>query len=375
MLRQSVPSRFDSLLVGGVSLVLCNRLNVAALRTVLVRNRPEIISEYDRCSRFVNRTDAGTLGTRTFPVSWDSVNDYPVGLARFAFACESNWTYRWQISSRFQVVSDVLARICNARWADRFDSGRSGKGFQPLRFDVIPQDYATRFCNRFDSGGAGSALFSARKQAFVRPGWKILAENIVTNEMYELGFLDYETENPVLENVFLPDGDYEIQVLTSSLFWRDTLDTEVRLISVRPGERLSPLPVLYNLRSTIVQGETTIYWPANQSSVSDCVFGVWYSPKSPVPTDGPPDETVWYSPQMTEYQTSFRQNAPCYVAVAAIRTGNESEMGKIHELYLDWSNTKPRHPDDVVVFDKLLPVYDPNILSIEQENPDLSLWG
>jgi len=194
-------------------------------------------------------------------------------------------------------------------------------------------------------------FFPARKQAFVRPGWRIIAKNIETGEFLDLGFIDGESENRSLEGIFLPDGDYEVSVLTSSLFWKDASDFDVRLLSIRPGEEVSSLPTIYNLRSSISQGETTIYWSASPSEVEDCVFGVWYSANSPVPTDGPPTETVWYFSEMSEYQMSFRQSAPCYVAVAAMRPGDNPEIGKVHELYLDWKSTPPRPPDDVVVID------------------------
>jgi len=54
---------------------------------------------------------------------------------------------------------------------------------------------------------------------------------------------------------------------------------------------------------------------------------------------------------MTEYQTSLRQSAPCYAAVAAMKPGNNPEIGKIHELFLDWKSTPSRPPDDVIVID------------------------
>lgn len=375
LLPQTLPNRFDGFRHGGIPLVYCNRFTVAALRVELVYNRLNIVRELETHGVFGNRYDAVTLANAVFPACWDSANDYPLGLTRLAFAYESNWAYRWRIGNRFQVISKIVARVSSARWPGRFNSGRKGKGFLPVCFNVIPQDFATYFRNRFNSLGAHYTLFPARKQALVRPGWKILAKNIATNELFELGFIAADEENSALENVLLPDGDYEIQVLTSSLFWKDTMNNETRTISIRLDGGSSPLPTIYNLRSTISQGETTILWSANKSKVSDCVFGVWYSSSSPVATVGPPSETVWYSSEMTEYQTSIRQNAPCYAAVSAIRTGNEPEMGKIHEIYLDWRNVKPRHPDDVVIFDTPLSAYDANIMNIEQENPEISLWG
>jgi hypothetical protein len=122
-----------------------------------------------------------------------------------------------------------------------------------------------------------------------------------------------------------------------------------------PSAPFSPFPLVYNLRSSVGEGMTTIRWSANPSEVAGCVFGVWYSPDSPVDVSRPPDNTVWYSNTMTEYQTSFQQNAPAYVAVAPIRTGNESEVGIVKELCLDWNNAPPRAPDDVVLLNKPLP--------------------
>jgi hypothetical protein len=213
------------------------------------------------------------------------------------------------------------------------------------------------FYNRFDSAQHGLYLHPARKQAFVRPGWRIIAKNILTSETRDLGFIDQasdaDTSPPsavcCLPSVSLPDGDYEISVLTSSLFWKDASDFEVRLLSIRSGEEVSSLPLIYNLRASVSQGETTIHWSASGSDVEDCVFGVWYSSQSPVPTDGPPSETVWHFSELTEYQTSFRQSAPCYAAVAAMKPGDEPEIGKVHELFLDWKSTPPRPPDDVIV--------------------------
>ena len=220
----------------------------------------------------------------------------------------------------------------------------------------------------------GTAL-RYRHWSVVKPGWRIVARNIVTGESFELGFIDTDAENPVLEGIFLPDGDYEITVLTSSLFWKDCIDREIRTISTRPGEEITPLPTIYNLRSAVLEGVSTIRWSANQSELDDCVFGVWYDSQSPVDINRPPDATVWYYSSQTEYATTFSQNAPAHVAVAAMRTGNEPETGKVHELYLDWSNVPPRCPDDVVVLNAPLPAFDETVGSRHKDDPFWSLWG
>ncbi|MCL2306134.1 MAG: tyrosine-type recombinase/integrase [Planctomycetaceae bacterium] len=157
------------------------------------------------------------------------------------------------------------------------------------------------------------------------------------------------------EGIFLPDGEYEVSVLTSSLFWKDASDFNVRLLTIKPGEEVSSLPTIYNLRSSISQGETTIHWSAGKSDIDDCVFGVWYFSTSPVPTDGPPSETVWYFSELTEYQTSFKQFSPCYVAIAAMRPGNEPEHRRedaqvMHPAlvtkFKEWVARKKVGPDD-----------------------------
>jgi len=215
----------------------------------------------------------------------------------------------------------------------------------------------------------------------------------LSDELKELGFIDTDSIDHSLTDILLVNGDYEIFVLTSSLFWNDCFDQTVRTISVRPDTEISPLPTIYNLRSFVSQGVTTITWSANQSDIEDCIFGLWFSP---VPffeeaTNGsdliqrsgnseclngrfPANATVWYYPTQTEYRTTFHQNAPSYLTVAAMRTGNEPELGQIHELFLDWSTTPLRAPDDVMVFDTPLPAIDPNIDTMHEDDSMLFRW-
>ncbi len=243
----------------------------------------------------------------------------------------------------------------------------------PIRWDLIPCDFLAKQNILFDANRQEFAGLPIYRQSLVRPGWRILARNLFTEEMTELGFISADAGNPVLEDVFLPDGEYEISVLTSSLFWKDAADTSIRTIVVGSDSEISPLPTIYNIRSAVQNGVTNIQWSAAKSEVEDCLFGVWYSSESPVDTDRPPDATVWYSPFMTEYQTSFEQHAPAYAAVAALRPGNETEKGKVHELYLDWSSIPPRAPDDVVVLPEALPAFDTEILERPIEQEDLAL--
>ncbi len=247
--------------------------------------------------------------------------------------------------------------------------------------------------------------YPAHKQSFVRPGWRIVAKNLETEQLFDLGFIDADAEDRsiVIETDFsstfddqrpsgagdgngaaapirgeaarFPDGVYEIFILTSSLFWRDARDGNIRTITVGADPEISPLPVIHNLRSAVADGATTIYWSASHSEIDECVFGVWFSNATPVDTNRPADATVWYSASMTEYQTSFAQNAPAWVAIAAMRIGDETKIGKVHELYLDWSNVKPRSPDDVMVLDDPLSAFDTEIETRREDDPFTTLWN
>ncbi|MCL2349312.1 MAG: hypothetical protein FWC50_13765 [Planctomycetaceae bacterium] len=299
------------------------------------------------------------------------------------------WSHNALMSQRekFAVRFDIEGNDYQTRFAWRFNQRRNERHQLPVCWNIIPCEFLAKQHIRWDAWKQEFAMHAFAWQSLVRPGWRVLARNIETDKSHDLGFIDQlavgsqsasPSQNPAsvgsLDNIFLPDGEYEISVLTSSLFWKDCFDRTIRTISVRPNAPVSPLPVVYNLRSSVGEGMTTIRWSANQSEVADCVFGVWYSPDSPVDIARPPDNTIWYSNTMTEYQTSFQQNAPAYVAVAPIRTGNQSETGLVKELYLDWSNVPPRTPDDVMILDKPLPAIDPEILERNADDQNVSLW-
>ncbi len=241
------------------------------------------------------------------------------------------------------------------------------------RWDAIPCDFLARQNILFDANRYEYAALPIRRQSLVRPGWRILARNIETENLIELGFIDADREDRSLSDILLPDGLYEISVSTSSLFWKDARDHTLRTIAVGSATEITPLPTIHDLRSSVRLGTTYIEWSAARSELDDCVFGIWYGLESPVSTDRPPNATIWYSPSMTEYQTTFSQREPAWVAVAAIKPGNETEKGKVHELYLDWSNIPPRAPDDVVILSEPLPVFDAEILERPIEDGDSAL--
>jgi hypothetical protein len=201
-----------------------------------------------------------------------------------------------------------------------------------------------------------------------------MVRNIATGDVCELRFIDAENPERLLTNVELPEGDYEIFVLTSSLFWKDCQDRNIRMLAIRNGKEVSAFPNIYNLRSSISQGITVIEWSANQMETDNCRFVLWYSPDTSVDVTHPPDETIGYVPSQTEYRTAFQQSAPCYITIAARRPGNEPEYGTVHQLLLDWSATPPRTPDDVMVLNTPLSAVDTNIDALNQDDPNITRW-
>ncbi|MDR2115913.1 MAG: hypothetical protein LBP87_05990, partial [Planctomycetaceae bacterium] len=104
----------------------------------------------------------------------------------------------------------------------------------------------------------------------------------------------------------LPDGDYEIFVLTSSLFWKDCQDRNIRTISIRNGQEIAPFPYIYHLRSSISQGTTIIEWSANQCEIDDCLFALWYSAETPIDAVRQPDVTISYHSSQTESKQHYQ---------------------------------------------------------------------
>ncbi len=246
---------------------------------------------------------------------------------------------------------------------------------QYFRSEIIYRHDFRRFVSetiafQYDWKSIVSTMLSYRHRSLVHAGWRTVARNIETDEMCDLGFIDAQSPSRSLENIELPDGQYEIIVLTSDLFWKDARDHRIRTITVGDDADVSPLPMIYNLRSVVQLGTTLIQWSATQSDVADCTFGLWFSESSPVDIEREPEQTVFYSPQMVEYQTSFSQREPCYVAIAAI---HETKTGKVHEMFLDWSTDKPLAPEDVIVFDKALGVVDDTYREQPVEDERLAL--
>ncbi|HBT76671.1 MAG TPA: hypothetical protein DEB39_07045 [Planctomycetaceae bacterium] len=305
--------------------------------------------------------------------TWDAID---------AWGVQRRTGVRWRhdlivaVRNKHNIRFDSLLKLNpRARFVFRYDLLKLYRERICSLWNAIPCDFLARQNILFDANRYVFAAQPIHHQSLVRPGWRVFARNIETDMLSELGFIDADREDRSLPDIFLPDGQYEISVLTSSLFWKDAADHSVRTIIVGDDTEITPLPTIYNLRSSVQIGTTLIQWSATKSELDDCVFGVWYGSESPVDTDRPPDVTIWYSSSMTEYQTTFEQHASAWVAVAAIKPGNETEKGKVHELFLDWSNTPPRAPDDVMVMDAPLPEFDAEIETRHEDDPFMTLWN
>lgn len=227
----------------------------------------------------------------------------------------------------------------------RFSAIRAKRKRYPGCFDVAPPPQTKRVSGRFDAAGWLHDSLRFDRRAFVRPGWRLSARNLETNDLTELGFVDAETKN--LSGVYLPDGQYELIVRTSSVYWKDAFDRSVRRFSVS-NNASSPdmIPQVEKLRSSVSGGSTVIRWSAE--SCKDIVFGLWFSKYSPVDTSGAPTTICVAHDGITEYSYTRRQDGPEYLAVAAMR---DEQMGRSSQIYLDYSDEPPRRPDDQVIIE------------------------
>jgi hypothetical protein len=172
----------------------------------------------------------------------------------------------------------------------------------------------------------------------------------------------------------LPNGGYEISVLTSSLFWKEAYAPTGHFLNVCDDNECLALPQIYHLRYSVSRGRTMVQWSATPNGDADCLFLLWYSSGVPVDPQQPPDKTLWYLPHQTEYQTTFSQKPPAYLTIAVMRPGNEPEPGQRHELFLDWKTTLARAPDDTVVLDTPLPAADNDVFARHRDESDMILW-
>ncbi|GHT44584.1 hypothetical protein FACS189454_02430 [Planctomycetales bacterium] len=225
---------------------------------------------------------AGTWASQLFcsgllPVCYESFNPAQNNALTFQY---NQYTYQQTSSAHCWDALVATLALCSIRW------------------DAVQSQYFA---------------MPLHHRAFVRPGWKLLAKNIITDECFELGFIDADTSELVLPDVFLPNGGYEISVLTSSLFWKDAYAPTGHFLNVCDDNECLALPQIYHLRSSVSRGRTTVQWSATPNGDEDCLFLLWYSSDVPADPQQPPDKTLWYFPHQTEYQTTFSQKTPAWL--------------------------------------------------------------
>ena len=290
---------------------------------------------------------------------WDALRDYPSGNACVPIRFDSPVIGRTVTVSRFDACRIVQQFFYNRFNAcvemfeigvpGRFDSRSTTISRISNRFHAIPQEWKAKIAGRFDAFEIYTAAIPIYKQAFVKPGWRILIRNTETNEQHDLGFIEYDAAEKAIKDVDMSDGDYEVTLLYSSLFWKDAVDRVVRNVTIRSGEEpVLGLPPVLNLTSEVNDGVTTISWSSNSGDYEDCEFGLWFTETPPVVTFREPDQTVAYTASDVDYSVRITQTKPLWCVVMAIK-GNM--RGPATEIYLEWNNDSPRRPDDQMAFD------------------------
>ena len=367
----SISSRFDA------SPIFRDRL---ALRfdSVMDDHNACFCCRFDTCSQFRDglavRFDSETHGGKTslnisFDATptlreiisgrWDAMQDYPNNAARIPVRFDSPVMGRTAAVSRFDACRivqqffynrfDAYVEMFATGVAGRFDSRSTAISRISNRFHAIPQEWKAAIAGRFDAFDIFIAAIPIHKQAFVQYGWRIFIRNTETDEQRDLGFITFDAVDKSITDVDLSDGDYEITLLHSSLFWKDAVDRVVRNVTIRSGEEpLLGLPPVLNLMSEVSDGVTTISWSSNSGDYEDCEFGLWFADTPPVVTSHEPDQRVTYTAFDVDYSVRITQATPLWCVVMAVK-GNM--RGAATEVYLEWSHDSPRRPDDQMAFD------------------------
>jgi hypothetical protein len=289
----------------------------------------------------------------------DAVRDYPDNNACIPFRFDAPIMGRTAALSRFDAYRlvkqfiynrfDAYVKMLATGIPGRFDSQSNILSRTSNRFHAIPQEWKAQIAGRYDAFDTFVVATPVYRQAFVLPGWQILIRNTETNEQHDLGFIAFDATEKAIKDVDLLDGDYEITLLYSSLFWKDALDRVVRNVTIRSGEEpVLGLPPILNLMSEVNGGVTTISWSSNSGDYQDCEFGLWFAETPPVVTFREPDQRISYTAFDVDYNVRITQVWPLWCVVMAIK-GNM--QGPASVIYLEWSNALPRRPDDQIAFD------------------------
>jgi hypothetical protein len=212
------------------------------------------------------------------------------------------------------------------------------------RMDVRAEQRKDILC-RFDCRATRVKDILCRMHSFYPDRTHILARNVATGVVTELGVIEGDAAEQALRDVPLSPGTYEIWTEREGVLWKGARKGAVQVVTVADGVPpvTDPLPAVVNLAASVSRGVTTITWDvAHQVPSYGLSFGLWYSATTPVATFVTPTALVQASKRRMSYETIRRQTAAEYVAVAL--RGADGTLGAAAEIELPWSTSAPTSP-------------------------------
>lgn len=259
------------------------------------------------------------------------------------------------LASRFDSVKLAVVVVSGNRYDVRAgQTGRAGDRFSARSGARLSK--SDRFSVRFPTAGGAISRFTARSlagavnrirhNAYVLPGWNLVARNAETDELVSLGFIAADADPMTLEDVTLADGVWEIEARPAEWFWDSCRGRKVvTLIAGEEDEEEEPLqglPAIQNLHREIISFQSVIKWKVGtEYEPQSFKFGLWFSPTSPVDTSGDPDVETSYFSGIGDYEYTHAQAAAEYVAVAAF---TDEAVGLVAEIELPWEAVAPTSP-------------------------------
>ena len=111
------------------------------------------------------------------------------------------------------------------------------------------------------------------------------------------------------------------------------------------------------LYSEVENGVTSVFWSTHTGDYEGGAFGLWFSQLPPIDTNRSPDQTVQFASGQTDYFYRLTQSVPLWLVIMPVKG---SMFGQAAEIFLNWSDLKPRRPHDQtarnVYLDENLPV-------------------
>ena len=249
---------------------------------------------------------------------------YPASLAGLTYSAPTTASGGLSIAT---LAADGIDGVC-AR--ETIPAGAEPRADVPCRISVY-----------FDS--AYTTSIDLRHDIYTRAGYEVYAREMASPfRLRSLGFIaDGDT---TLDNVTLPDGDWEIEARPCGRLWKNLRSTKTVRLTLSGGAISSSLPGIVGVSSRRWQGRTAIMFTVPDTYDTDVAdVALWFSSSSPVDTSGDPDATVDASGAGV-YQYLYDQSELIYVALRA-RDSLENK-GAVAEMLLPWVPASVDGPDD-----------------------------